>query len=167
MTRGALILTLLVSVAALGIFGCLGASVSKTVQVEPITPPTSEAPTSTTAARTVGQLQDVSATGEGTGDEPGHDGFGLASAPEVAPGFTPEQPDNPNAQKIDGCLVPTGAVEVFPEEAVARGQRVFDSPGERQFLRADGTCVNLLLEPDLPVPDYAPDHIDGPTGIYD
>lgn len=79
----------------------------------------------------------------------------VASTPELGPG----------ARLIDGCVVSVDAVEIFPPEAAARGQRVFDDEDNRWYLRANGTCVHLFKNPDMPAPDFAPDTIDTGTPI--
>lgn len=55
------------------------------------------------------------------------------------------------------CTVPGGgAAEVFPEEAVAHGGRVFDKGISRYYSLPNGRCV-VLRSPYAPPPDWVPD----------
>lgn len=81
--------------------------------------------------------------------------------PTEAPDWTPAPWQPPSGVRtIGSCLVPADASEVFPSAAAAnRSQRVFDSPTMRIFALADGSCVDLIKGPGVPVPDFVPDNI--------
>ena len=87
--------------------------------------------------------------------------------PMVSPEPTrdPLEGEPPGTQLVGSCLITPDMVEVFSPEAVARGQRVWDGPGVRFYLRGDGSCVHLFLAPNATPPDYAPDHIDTGTPL--
>jgi DNA-binding CsgD family transcriptional regulator len=81
-----------------------------------------------------------------------------ASDATLTPEFLQGMP--PGTRLIGSCVIPPNAVEVFPPEAAAHGQRIFDAPGERWYLKSDGSCVDLLWIKGGPTPpDYAPDDI--------
>lgn len=88
------------------------------------------------------------------------------------PSWTPAPlPDN--LEMRGNCLVLKSAVEVFPEDAVAAGGRVFDipyPPGGRAYSLPDGRCITFLgdssppdwLPPDFLTPEPPPEAT--PTG---
>ena len=83
------------------------------------------------------------------------------------PSWTPAPlPDN--LEMRGNCLVLKSAVEVFPEDAVAAGGRVFDipyPPGGRAYSLPDGRCITFLG--DSSPPDWLPPDFLTPEPGYD
>lgn len=92
--------------------------------------------------------------------EVSHSHLPASEAEDLPDDFVLERPDNPNIIRIGDCVIAADSVEIFPEEAVAKGQRAFDSPLERTYIRPDGTCVSFLKHPDFPLPESIPDTLE-------
>lgn len=87
--------------------------------------------------------------------------------PELPPDYVQDRGElPPGVTEMGGCFLPPDAVEITSEEAVDRGQRVFDSLSERFYFRSDGSCIaGVLKGPGSELPDYAPDSLVNPNPV--
>jgi len=98
------------------------------------------------------------------GLEASSNGDTSTSEAQISPPSAELSPRTVNSPRIvhpgweyGNCTVPGGgAVEVFPEEAVAHGGRVFDKGISRYYSLPNGRCM-VLRSPYAPPPDWVPE----------